>query len=1052
MYTCVDKTQRFGSESVQIRIIGSDSIQCDICEQQQVVYGLCGEVLNYSESQDGMYLCVYPFEYIDNKCVCAYGHLLNNSKCINITESLNNISNSINSGNCESIQLLELKVQNIENKLNIVDQSILGNVTEIEKSIISNNSKLDFNLMMNISTLDNRIHDNITSIKNDILITQIIADNNLLSNTTVLDWRIFNNVSQINIHLQNLSQQLIDTNNTVQQQNQIIQQQYNIINNLTQYINCTSNYGYSLINGSCIQVTCAIQGQQSINGICQCTNINSIIQADSCVCPSNSNVIGTACVCSISGQTMMNGTCICVTRGAFVKNNVCTCGVDSFNISNVCGCPSGATSINGVCMCENNNAYISGNQCICPEFSQLIGDTCMCPNNSVAVNNTCVCNQISDQIMNNGVCSCQTIGAFVKDRLCTCGDNLVNISNTCKCPANASLVNSTCVCDQIVGQLMIGGICQCPSDQVVIGYYCQTLQSYVINNTNFECNQKIFTTLFDINSITYQINATHDFNSGYVFNTPIKNSFIDISNNVYTVSVIPLFQSQNVFENLKIQIGIQIINSGSLIQSSSTSIIINQMNIISKPGSQLTLNSASQINILSPSSNNASINNLLVHLIFAPSQGNITLINQANGIIDVLGYQVLGSFITTQTVAMIAIHTDNAVVHINQVNFEVNSYDVGNCSSYLFSKSVTSKSEFYITNMAVIQGNNSNFLVFCSLSSTTEYYYQFGGIIAYINNASTVVVDNIIVDSYLKFSTDYVTYSGYLVGYMQSSQSSLTIQNMCIQQSMTSVTQKFYDFGLIGRNVGNSSIQNASLTLSDQGVQFNDFGIIGAQNSIYAEIVNIITSITILTGSGQYIGSNFGYLAAKQCLIQNISMVRGNISSNSSYVGGFIGFINQNTNLTILDSTISKLNISGYNTIAGYIGFQITNTNTTIAGSKIYQLNCIGHYYIAGLSGCQYANANMTAVNFVVSESNVSGQDYVAGLVGSCVASGLYLISSNIQLIQLSTTGQYSGIIVSQNSGGYYQFINAAATQNYINKVLQNDCPVILNTQWQNGC
>ncbi|CAL6108058.1 Conserved_hypothetical protein [Hexamita inflata] len=571
MYTCVDKTQRFGTESVQISIIGSDIIQCDICEHQYVVYGLCGEILNYSEILDGMYLCVYPFEYVKNKCICAYGYLINNSKCINITESLNNISNQVNIGNSASIQLLEQKVQNIENILSIVDQSILGNITEIENSIISNYSKSDFNLMMNILTLDNRINNNITSIKNDIQITQITADNNLLSNTTVLDWRIFNNVSQINNNFQNLTLQLIDFNNSLQQQNQIIQQQQILINNLTQQINCTSNYGYSMINGTCIQVTCAILGQQSINGICQCTNINSIIQDSSCVCPSNSNVIGTACVCSINGQIMQNGKCVCSTMGAFVLNNVCSCGVNSINTSNTCSCPLNADLINGVCTCLNINAYISENQCVCPTYSSLIGNTCTCPSNSQIINNICTCNQIQGQIMNNYECLCQTAGAFVQNGSCTCGINALNVSNTCMCPINSSLVNNICTCDKIIGQLITNERCQCPSGYSVINNSCQQT-IYSINITNLECSQIIFIQTFDIQSISNYINCSNNYSAGYVFSTStmIQNSFIDISDNIYTTTVYPLFQSQISFTNLKIQFGTQSLNSGSFIISSST--------------------------------------------------------------------------------------------------------------------------------------------------------------------------------------------------------------------------------------------------------------------------------------------------------------------------------------------------------------------------------------------------------------------------------------------------------------------------------------------------
>ncbi|CAL6101037.1 Conserved_hypothetical protein [Hexamita inflata] len=989
MYICVDKTYRFGIESVQISIIGSDSIQCDICEHQQVVYGLCGEVLNYSENVDGMYQCVYPFEYVDNQCVCAFGYLLNNSKCINITESLNNINNQVNSGNIASIQLLEQKVQNIENQFITVDQSILGNLTEIENSIISNYSKSDFNLITNISTLDNRIHNNITSIKNDILITQITADDNLLSNTTVLDWRIFNNMSQINNNFQNLTLQLVDFNNSLQKQNLIIQQQQNIINNLTQQINCTSNYGYSMINNSCIQVTCAILGQQSINGICQCTNINSIIQDASCVCPSNSNVIGTACVCSISGQTMQNGQCICSTTGAFVVNNVCTCGVNSINISNSCICPSGASLVNGVCTCSNINAYIFGNQCICPTYSSLVGNTCTCPSNSQIVNNICTCNEISGQIMNNGTCQCQTIGAFVKNGACSCGVSALNVSNSCMCPINSFLVNNECICDKILGQLIINEICQCPSGLSVINNSCQQT-NYTINISNFECSQQVFTQSFDIQSLTKQISSSSNFSAGYVFGTAImiQNSFIDISDNVYSTTFYPLFQSQSSFTNLKIQIGTQSLNSGSFIISSSSSVYINQMNIISRPNSRLQV--SSMLNILTSTLSSANITNLLVNLSFASSTGNITLISNINGVFNISGYQVLGSYISTGTVAMIGININSITVNVNQLSFQPTMYNVGNGSSYLFANSVTTICKFRITNIAFIIGNNTNFLLLGSTSNS----YQFGGIIAQINSISQANINNVVLDSYQTFTSSYIGHSGFLIGYVQQISSSIVINNVCIQQNMTSTQLQSTYFGLIGSNYGNTSIQNASIIFSalTQQQYSHCFGIIGIQwyNSLYAEVINLITTVSFSTSSGSGVASVFGYIHWNtNNSIQNTSIVGGNINASGvSYVGGFCGLQQSSSNLTIYNSSISKTNVSGMY-VAGFVGYINTNTSST-----------------------------------------------------------LYLVNSKIQFVYLSGS---STIRVVGNNGTYY-ISGSSSTSNYVNNVKQSDCAILSNVWSVAGC
>ncbi|CAL5971582.1 Conserved_hypothetical protein [Hexamita inflata] len=1000
---CVDQTSRFGQTSIQISTIGSEEFKCDMCNEQFVIYGLCGDVLQYSELINGMYQCIYPFEFVDNKCICAHGYLLNQTKCSNIIESINNMNSLVNSNISDQMLLLE---QKFENSLVIVDQSILSNISEIENKILSNYSKSDYNLLMNTTILDSRIFSNITNVQQDILKAQIKADENLLQNTSVLDWRIFNNVSQLNTTIYNLTQQvrenltlqLQSVNNSLllkneiieqqlQQQNIIIEQQKKLVDNLTQQLNCTSNYGYSMINGSCIQVTCTISGQQSINGICQCTNINSIVQSGSCVCPLNSNVIGTACVCSIIGQTMQNGQCVCSTNGAFLNNGVCTCGVNGINISNTCSCPSGASLANGVCTCSNINAYISGDKCVCPTYSQLIGNTCTCPSNSKIINYECVCNQISGQIMNSGVCQCQTIGAFVQVGACVCGQYALNSSNTCTCPTNSTLVNNVCTCD-IIGQQMISGSCQCPSGQSVVNNSCQQT-SYVINISNFECNQEIFTSSFDINDITNQINTSSNFSSGYVFSASIviQNAFIDISDNIYSSTVYPLFQSQGTFTNLKVQFGTQVLNSGSLIISSSTSVAVNQMSIISRQGTQLTVNTA-QLNILTSQSASGNLTNLLVNLSFAPSSGNIALINNINGIMNISEYQILGSYVSTGTVAMIGMNVNAATINVNQISFQPIQYNVGNSSSYFFSGSI-STCTFTINNIAIILGNSSNFLLLGSISSDSSSYYQYGGIIAYAIGNSIIDVNNLVLDGYQKFSTGYVKYSGFLIGYLQSSQSSVTIKNICLQQNMTSTTIQFYGFGLIGLYSGIIySIQNSQVALSVQSAQLQYFGIIGYQHTsslVNAEVTNLINSVNFSPNSGYYVGTIFGYLQTVNFTVKNTTVVRSNVQGYI-FVGGFFGYQSSSSNITILNSTISKTNISGLQYVGGFVGY---------------------------------------------------------------IRSILYIINSKIQFVRLSGSS-YVGVVV--GSGGTQSFTGSSSFSNYVNDVLQNDCAVLSNSWSVAGC
>ncbi|CAL5978965.1 Growth_factor receptor cysteine-rich domain superfamily [Hexamita inflata] len=743
---CVDSTSRFGQNSVSVSMIGSETVKCDLCHDQSVVYGLCSEDLKFSENVNGMYQCPHPFEYVDNQCVCVTGYLLNNTKCIDVVEALNAIGNLIGSSSNNQIQLLEQKVDTIENSLILVDQSISSNISELENRILSNYSKSDNNLLINTSTLDNRIYQNISLVNNDILMKQIIADSNLFSNTTVLDWRIFYNVSNILDNMNNFTRYYNDSLYNLAQK---IELQLITINNLTQQINCSSNAGYSMVNGSCVQVSCEISGQQRINGVCQCP-----------------------------------------------------------------------------------------------------------------------------------------IGQFV-------------VNDTCK------------------------------------------QENYEINISNFQCSQEVFNQSFDIQGITHQITVSGNFSAGYVFSsaTVIQNAFIDISDNVYSTTVSPLFQSQSTFQNLKIQFGTQTFNSGSLLLSSS-SVSINQMNIISRPGSQFTVNSAKLLNVLTSSSSTTNITNLLVNLSFAPSNGNITLINNINGVFNVSGYQVLGTYTSTGTVAMLGLNINTATVNVNEVNFKPTVFNVGNCSSYLLGN-VATTSTLQIDNFAVILGSSSNFLLLGSISTTTSNQYRFGGIISYINSSSVVNINNVILDSYQQFSSDYVLGSGFLLGYIYSG-SNITIQNVCLQQNATSTTLKFNYFGLIAWNTGNSSIQNISVAFAVQGAIVQSFGIIGYQYgaTAYVEVVNVRTSVSVATsGSGNYVGSLFGFEAAQNCSVLNVSVAEGNISSGATnQVGGFIGRQNSGQ-LYLKDSKIQSVHLSGGSNVGIVVGLGSGTINIISSSSAQIYVN-----------------------------------------------------------------------------------------------------------------
>ncbi|CAL6029971.1 Hypothetical_protein [Hexamita inflata] len=93
LLVCVNNISKLGSLSVSIIWNGSDSQQCDICDGIGVVYGLCSEALKFGKTVNGTEECVYPFEYINNSCVCARffvkcfdmcGRYLSHQQCVQL--------------------------------------------------------------------------------------------------------------------------------------------------------------------------------------------------------------------------------------------------------------------------------------------------------------------------------------------------------------------------------------------------------------------------------------------------------------------------------------------------------------------------------------------------------------------------------------------------------------------------------------------------------------------------------------------------------------------------------------------------------------------------------------------------------------------------------------------------------------------------------------------------------------------------------------------------------------------------------------------------------
>ncbi|CAL5981243.1 Conserved_hypothetical protein [Hexamita inflata] len=883
----------------------------------------------------------------------------------------------------EKIQLVEKRLDNIQRTIIELDQYIQNNKTEIYRNInvqindmkstvTSIYEKSENNLQFNTTILDHRIQDNITMMLNEVQQYALTSDLNIFSNITMLDLRIFQNISQINDTISNVNTSifalydLIETiNNSLKTSNAIVLQQQLAIENLTKHIDCINDLGYKMSNGICSQISCNISGQQIINGVCQCSIINQIVQNGACVCPYNQVIVGNICGCNVTGQIIYEGKCICSTAGAFIRNGTCTCGLYGLNISNICACPTGASIVNGICICINQNAFISGNQCICPVFASLVDNICVCPNNSAIVDNICSCNIIAGQIMNNGVCKCQTSGAVEINGICSCVENQLNISNTCGCPENSILINNVCTC-QIEGQYIANYTCQCLNGYVVINNSCKSA-NYTINSTDslYTCSQYTYITTFDLQNIMYIVTSSNNFSEGYVFNTGshVQEAFIDIKDNVYS-SIVPLFSSQSSFNNIKIQIGIQNTAGGSLI-SNNNNIIINYLNIISKTECYVSISNG-QLNILQESSKNANIQNLMLNLSFAMSNGNITLISNVFGSHKILNYQILGNYQSYKCLSMISLSASNATLELYNINFMPSTFNVGNYSSYLLS--VVLQSSVLLTNISIIQGNSSKYLDMVSQSSQNAYF--FGGLIT-STVGTTVKINQMISSCYQNYKTLQIRFSGLLIGYAQLSSNNITIQNTCLLYVLTSIAQ-FTAFGLIGTNEGNITFTQSQMQISELLSYYHTCGIIGqqAQTALYSEIskINITFNVQSVDNQGNNVGILFGLNFATHKIINNVYAKQSKLAA-SSYVGGLIGQLTYNSTL-IQNVTVQTTNISTSITgVGGLIGFSF-NTVITIDNTIIDSTRISGPSYGAILG------INSGGVIFKIKNSRQIGDNY----------------------------------------------------------------------------
>ncbi|CAL5972927.1 Hypothetical_protein [Hexamita inflata] len=802
---CVDSNLSLGNQSANITFNGAVTLNCDVCGGQMVVYGLCGDSLQYALPHSGMLTCDFPFEFVDGQCQCTYGYLLDGSVCVNVIEAIHNMSSQMLNSN--QVLQIQLNISNMEQKLQQINTSLNGNITSfsnilnsnnaiLEQYILGNYSQVNTEMLDNMQNLEIRMTGNITALNISVQSSINALNNSIASNFNSLDQYIFNNISQLNSSINNCSAGIKIMNDTILNVSTLTNQQFLALNN-------------------------------SIN------NISSTIQ--------------------------------------------------------------------------NVNS--------------------------------------------------------------TTSSNYMNI--------NSSLIDSQAVIDyqQLQVQLLIFQS-QCLNSVLHRSHFVDNfcVQTQAIYKETEVCSSNMYVQIFDLFSVTQFISNSGNFSSGYVFSssTIINNAFIDVSDDVYYSPVQPLFQNQNAFNSIKIQIGRQFVDSGSLLTTSS-SLTVNQMNVVSKIGSQITVNSAQQFNIFLDSSTSVNIVNLLVNLSFTLSDGNIALINNIAGVLNVSGYQICGQYQSTSTVAMIGRSVSLTTLYIKLVSFSPDVYNVGSQSSYLISNAADSI--LNIDGVAIILGNATYYQN--ATQSSADYY--FGGIVTNIAGGTSVAnIKNVIVNSYQYYNTNQLMNFGFIVGTIQQATQVIKISNICFQQTVDCMSSPQFTYaGLIGQSQGTLSLQSCNVLLFFVSiVQLNYFGIIGMQNSNapITEIINMKASLNVSSSTNRYAGVLIGYQTSKNCTILNVSVSNSSISSGL-YVGGIIGYVSS-VNQTIINTTVFQSNISGLTTyVGGFIG-QCQSTKLIITSSVIQSVRLTGTTQLGLIIGGQSG----TALVQTITTSLSTGSNFVNGV------------------------------------------------------------------------
>ncbi|CAL6010239.1 Hypothetical_protein [Hexamita inflata] len=252
--------QEFGESSGSVQIIGSVIKDCkDVCTTGIPTYGLCLEDLQYGSIVDFQNVCLDPFEFVNHTCVCKYGYILNQSKCVNVVDSLINLDRQL-------LQNISTVNNTIDSNFAALDGLLASNYSQLQNQLNDTKQQLEINISILCDDIQHNLEQNSSYIENMIINNNTYTSEYIRTNTLQTYVILENSISQLNIELnskqQKLDQQYSESFSQIEQQmqqifNEIQQQVLNQVNILNQNIDQTSNefnkdiqLNYSLIDSN----------------------------------------------------------------------------------------------------------------------------------------------------------------------------------------------------------------------------------------------------------------------------------------------------------------------------------------------------------------------------------------------------------------------------------------------------------------------------------------------------------------------------------------------------------------------------------------------------------------------------------------------------------------------------------------------------------------------------------------------------------------------------------------------------------------------------------